>query len=63
MFLSFQCSYCGKGHSNKYNCDQHELTHTGDFPFNCDLCGGKFKIKSKFSTHVCPALCNSIIDK
>ncbi|XP_052764927.1 zinc finger and SCAN domain-containing protein 5B-like isoform X1 [Mya arenaria] len=49
---SFSCCYCSKVFSSIGNLKRHTLTHTGEKPFQCEMCHRRFSQKSSMKTHV-----------
>lgn len=47
----FKCSYCPKTFKQKESCDTHERLHTVERPFECQVCGMKFKARSTLYNH------------
>lgn len=37
----FACQFCGKQFGKKYACQRHELSHTDDKRYECNVCGRK----------------------
>lgn len=48
----FECCYCSKQYSSKYNLRYHEQRHIGKFNFKCQLCQQGFIIKSDLVNHM-----------
>ena len=47
----FQCSHCEKKLKSKQSLTAHEMEHTGERPYKCDVCGGGFKSTSALIIH------------
>ena len=45
------CNECGKGFCNGSSLRMHMLLHSGEKPFNCDICGKGFAQKGNMITH------------
>ena len=48
---NFACSYCGKAFGRLSSLNAHLLIHTGELPFNCEVCGMRFKEKRNMLRH------------
>jgi len=46
-----KCEECGKASYRKRDLANHMLTHTGEKPFECDICKRRFSIKSNLKVH------------
>ncbi|XP_034243504.1 zinc finger protein 184-like [Thrips palmi] len=46
------CEVCGKNFSNSFLLKSHQRIHTGEMPFLCQLCGGKFRYPASLSYHI-----------
>ncbi|XP_063631220.1 escargot/snail protein homolog [Cydia splendana] len=49
------CHYCGKGFSSNRILENHTRTHTGERPFECELCAAAFAQKHALTKHVTTA--------
>ena len=47
----FQCSHCEKKLKSKDSLTAHEMEHTGERPYKCDVCGAGFKSTSARIVH------------
>jgi len=45
------CPYCDKICDTKYKLERHVRTHTGEKPFQCEVCHVRFNQKSSLKTH------------
>jgi hypothetical protein len=45
------CKYCGKGFHKQSECQQHEITHTDEKPFECKDCHKRFNAKHLVTQH------------
>lgn len=45
------CFFCQKTFTNVYNCRRHIRTHSGEKPFQCNVCGKKFSRQSTLNAH------------
>lgn len=46
------CDICGKVFRDVYHLNRHKLSHSGEKPFACPVCGLRFKRKDRMSYHV-----------
>ena len=47
----YGCVYCEKLFTQKGNMRRHQLTHTGEKPYRCIVCGVAFKRKEQLTSH------------
>ena len=45
----FQCDSCGRSFSQGYHLRRHQMIHTGERPFVCEICSRAFYRKDKLS--------------
>lgn len=50
--IIYYCPYCTYSTDRKPNIKRHKLTHTGQRPFQCSLCGHKFSMKQSVKRHM-----------
>ena len=48
----FECMTCGITTARKYTLKIHEKTHSGEEPFQCDICSMKFSYSKSLEYHV-----------
>ena len=48
----FQCDMCGKSLSSKRNLQRHYWTHTGERPFQCNVCEQEFNRREILREHI-----------
>ncbi|XP_062853969.1 POZ (BTB) and AT hook-containing zinc finger 1 [Trichomycterus rosablanca] len=46
------CDLCGKVFRDVYHLNRHKLSHSGEKPYACPVCGLRFKRKDRMSYHV-----------
>lgn len=46
------CELCGKVFRDVYHLNRHKLSHSGEKPYACPVCGLRFKRKDRMSYHV-----------
>ncbi|XP_052271182.1 zinc finger and BTB domain-containing protein 20-like isoform X5 [Dreissena polymorpha] len=46
-----ECPICHKSYSSKYKLKRHMIIHTGELPFECEICGHRFNRKDTLKTH------------
>lgn len=46
------CDVCGKVFRDVYHLNRHKLSHSGEKPYECLVCGLRFKRKDRMSYHV-----------
>uniref|UniRef100_A0A8C2LI00 POZ (BTB) and AT hook containing zinc finger 1 n=1 Tax=Cricetulus griseus TaxID=10029 RepID=A0A8C2LI00_CRIGR len=51
------CEICGKIFRDVYHLNRHKLSHSGEKPYSCPVCGLRFKRKDRMSYH--PYICQS----
>ena len=49
----FACSTCPKTFRSRGHLKEHEMIHTGDFPFNCENCSKGFRREAALLVHKC----------
>ena len=49
----FQCNSCPKSFKSGSHLKEHEITHSGIFPFNCDHCKKGFRRENALQSHKC----------
>lgn len=48
----YQCSFCLYSTSNKFDMKKHMPVHTGERPFECNVCGKRFSRKDTLKSHM-----------
>lgn len=49
----FACATCPKTFKSRGHLKEHEMIHTGDFPFHCENCSKGFRREASLLTHKC----------
>ena len=49
---SYQCTYCGKRFISQSKLKIHEMIHTGERPFKCEICGKCFNQLVNLNKHL-----------
>ena len=57
--IRFKCGSCPKSFRQSCHLVEHEMIHTGDFPFFCDLCRRGFRREAAFDSHKCVSASSS----
>ncbi|KAF1767719.1 hypothetical protein GCK72_007678 [Caenorhabditis remanei] len=47
-----ECNVCHKTFARPSDVQRHEVVHTGEKPFECDVCGFRFGFKSNLNAHL-----------
>ena len=55
----FACSTCPKTFKSRGHLKEHEMIHTGEFPFHCENCSKGFRREAALLTHKCPGTVTS----
>ena len=42
--MKYICNTCGAGYKEKRRLNRHMMKHTGEYPFECSICGQNFVI-------------------
>lgn len=50
--LGHLCAECGKSFKTIHLLASHQMLHTSEKPFACDLCPSRFKWKAALKTHM-----------
>ncbi|GFU33585.1 hypothetical protein NPIL_226091 [Nephila pilipes] len=58
----FQCIYCSYGTASNADLKKHHLTHTGERPHACHICGRRFSLKENLKRHSIVHLRNHIFN-
>ncbi|XP_055910435.1 zinc finger protein 546-like [Eupeodes corollae] len=48
----FVCKHCDKRFPSRADLTVHERFHTGDYPFQCELCDKSYAVKSHYNYHL-----------
>ncbi|OWF38722.1 Zinc finger protein 227 [Mizuhopecten yessoensis] len=48
----YKCETCGKFCPSSYSLKIHKTSHSSERPYPCEVCGRRFKVKSKVQRHI-----------
>ena len=48
----YRCPFCSKRSKKRQHMQNHIRTHTGELPFECEMCGKKFNQESNCYSHM-----------
>uniref|UniRef100_A0A182NG48 C2H2-type domain-containing protein n=1 Tax=Anopheles dirus TaxID=7168 RepID=A0A182NG48_9DIPT len=50
--LQHNCTICASPFAYSHQLEKHMMTHTGEYPYQCEICNSLFRTKGRFKRHM-----------